>query len=59
MPKSGLFRVEDRTGSREFVGPVDQLGIDRKSYKRIRNTSFLPSQFCRALTHKKRFDRAL
>jgi len=58
MPKSGLLRVEDRTGSCEFVGPVDQLGIDRKPYKRIRNTSFLPSRFCRALVHKKWFDHA-
>lgn len=37
MPKSGLLRLEDRTGNREFVGPVDQFGIERKRYKRIGN----------------------
>ena len=58
MPKSGLLRLEDRTGNREFVGPVDQFGIERKRYKRIGNTSFLTSRFCRALTHKKGFDCA-
>ncbi|MGB2598362.1 MAG: hypothetical protein WBC87_26000, partial [Pseudolabrys sp.] len=58
IPKSELLRIEDRTGSRKFVEPVDQLGIERKRYKRIRNTSFLPSRSRRALAHKKGFDRA-
>jgi len=58
MPKSGLLRLENRTGNHELVGPVDQFGIERNRYKRIGNTSFLPSQFCRALAHKNGFDRA-